>query len=191
MPRLLPAAAVALGTFASTTRAGNVGVPVPTAAQLAWQANGNGIMALIHFNMATFFKNGDPGCDASNWAESQHPAAFAPSALNISQWADSMKALGVREAVLTAKHGCGFLLWPTNSTLPDGTPYSYHVAPEMDVLADFAAAMQDAGIGHGFYYSLTNNFYLNVRGHAVQPPSQLLPGQQKVTQASLVCFCVV
>jgi hypothetical protein len=36
-------------------------------------------------------------------------------------------AVGVKGAVLTAKHGCGFLLWPTNVTLPDGSPYSYGV----------------------------------------------------------------
>ena len=27
---------------------------------------------------------------------------------------------GAGHAVLTAKHGCGFLLWPTNVTLPGG-----------------------------------------------------------------------
>jgi alpha-L-fucosidase len=31
-----------------------------------------------------------------------------------------MKALGVKKAVLTAKHGCGFLLWDTATKLPDG-----------------------------------------------------------------------
>ena len=32
----------------------------PTQSQLQWQKSE--IMALIHFNMATFFRNGDPGC---------------------------------------------------------------------------------------------------------------------------------
>ena len=31
----------------------------------------------------------------------------------------------------------------------------------MPVLEDFVAATEAAGIGHGFYYSLTNNFYLS------------------------------
>ena len=31
---------------------------------------------------------------------------------------ESMKALGVRESVLTAKHGCGFCAWPTTAKLP-------------------------------------------------------------------------
>ena len=50
-------------------------------------------MALIHFNMATFFRNGDPGCDAGNWKESQKPSSFAPTNLNVSQWIVSMKHL--------------------------------------------------------------------------------------------------
>jgi alpha-L-fucosidase len=143
-------------------------------------------MALIHFNMATFFKNGDPGCDASNWNGSpkaaSNPSSFAPTKLNVSQWIVSMQHLGVDEAVLTAKHGCGFLLWPTKTTLPGGTPYGFHVGPELNVLQQFAAATEAAGIGHGFYYSLTNNFYLNVFGHYVRKGA-LLPKQQAVTQA--------
>ena len=42
--------------------------------------------------------------------------------------------------------------------------------------------MEKAGLGHGFYYSLTNNFYLNVHSHYVQNDT-LLPGQQNLTQS--------
>jgi alpha-L-fucosidase len=78
--------------------------PLPTAAQIAWQEGE--IMALIHFNMATFFRDGDPGCDADNWqgpSGSSNPNSFAPTALNVSQWIDSMVAIKATEAVLTAK----------------------------------------------------------------------------------------
>jgi hypothetical protein len=34
----------------------------------------------------------------------------------------------------------------------------------------------------GFYYSLTNNFFLNEFGHVVRPPNTLLPNQANVTQ---------
>ena len=37
------------------------------------------------------------------------------------------EALGANIAVLTAKHGCGFGLWPTKATFPDGSPYGYNV----------------------------------------------------------------
>ncbi len=159
--------------------------PVPTPQQLGYQG---GISALIHFNMATMFVDGDPGCNAQNWngcqpgggCNSSNPASFNPTNLNISQWIVSMKAVGMTHAVLTAKHGCGFLLWEPTSTLPNGAPYTYHSS--MPVLEQFATLMQASGLGHGFYYSLTNNFYLNTLGHNVRPASTLLPGQISVTQ---------
>ena len=101
----------------------------------------------------------------------------------MSNWVDSFVALGATSAVLTAKHGCGFLAWETATTLPDGTPYRYHVSAEQSTAKKFVAATTAAGIGHGFYYSLTNNFFLNAFGHNVQPPSTLQPGQANVTQA--------
>jgi alpha-L-fucosidase len=162
------------------------GLPLPTPQQLAWQKGE--IMALVHFNMATFFKNGDPGCDASNWKESQKPSSFAPSSLDTDNWAAAMAHLGVHEAVLTAKHGCGFAIWPTQAKLPNGTAYSYH--SDVDVLGQFSASMAKAGIGHGFYYSLTNNFFLNVGGHVAHGTHGALPGQVPVTQAEFEAIAV-
>jgi hypothetical protein len=41
-------------------------LPLPTAAQLSWHRGGTfGISALVHFNMATYFKDGDPGCQCA------------------------------------------------------------------------------------------------------------------------------
>lgn len=162
--------------------------PKPTPPQVLYQRHE--IMALIHFNMATYAGDGDPGCHAGNWNKgviSSDPATFNPTKLNIDNWAESMTALGAKHAVLTAKHGCGHLLWPTKVTLPDGRSYSYSVgkkdsAIHLDVLDLFSKTMSKHGIGHGFYYSLTNNFYLNVHSHYVQNTT-LLPGQEKVTQA--------
>jgi alpha-L-fucosidase len=119
-----------------------------------------------------------------------------------------MKEINAEWGVLTAKHGCGFLLWQTNVTLPDGSPYGYNVNSSTQVMRLFAEAAAAAGmflprrllprlfaphrhssvlvlpgLGYGWYYSLTNNFYLNEFGHSVKPPSTLLPGQANVTQA--------
>ena len=85
--------------------------------------------------------------------------------------------------MLTAKHGCGFYLWPSNVTLPDGTRYPYAVNASLNVLQQFSDTMRARGLGHGFYYSLTNNFFLNEAGFHVRPPSTLLPGQANVSQA--------
>ncbi len=163
-------------------------LPIPTPQQLKYPGT---ISALIHFNMATFFHDGDPGCNAQNWlgcdpnggCNSSDPRSFNPTSLNVSNWIVSMKAIDAKWGVITAKHGCGFLLWDTNVTLPDGSLYSYKVNSSLAVLEQFTEHMTAAGLGTGVYYSLTNNFYLNVLGHNVQPGSTLLPGQANVTQA--------
>ena len=111
---------------------------LPTANQLRYQQSE--IVALTHFNMATFVRNGDPGCAAENWNEkkpyaagaSSNPATFNPTKLNTTQWAEVYKRVGVKGAVLTAKHGCGHLLWPTKVTLPDGKPCTGpHIHPPL------------------------------------------------------------
>ena len=159
-------------------------IPIPTAAQLAYQEQE--IVALTHFNMATFYRNGDPACDASNWATSQLPSSFAPSNLNISNWLESYHAAGAQSAILTAKHGCGFLLWPTNITLPNGKNYGYHVGGSggigVDVVGEFAKTMTAAAMPHSFYYSLKDSYYLNAINDNVKDPTTLLPGMINATQ---------
>ena len=175
-------------------------VPLPTPPQLNYYSSE--LRALIHFNMATFIHDGDPGCSTANWLTTQpyatgpsgDEATFNPTLLNISQWVDSMRALGVANAVLTAKHGCGHLLWPTKVTLParlglDDSTYTYTVgrkqsAIAIDVVGAFAKEMKSNGIGCGFYYSLTNNFYLNVEGKVANEGTGLLKGQVPVNQVS-------
>lgn len=116
------------------------------------------------------------------------PATFNPTLLDTDQWAEVYTALGAKGAVLTAKHGCGHLLWPTNVTLPAGEEYSYAVgksksAIKIDILKSFQNSMNNANITHGFYYSLTNNFYLNVDSHQAHHSPKTLPGQQDVSQS--------
>mmetsp|Transcript_31928 Transcript_31928/g.71728 ORF Transcript_31928/g.71728 Transcript_31928/m.71728 type:complete len:491 (+) Transcript_31928:71-1543(+) len=170
-------------------------IPVPSPAQLRYQSTD--FVALIHFNMATFAKNGDPGCNWANWntlepyamGKTRDPATFNPTRLNTSQWMESITALGANIAVLTAKHGCGFLLWPTKARLPDGSAYNYSVgspgaAIQYDVLQRFVDAAKEAGVGYGFYYSIMKNFYL-CRGFgrlgANTCKTKILPGQLNLT----------
>ena len=136
--------------------------------------------------MATFYHDGDPACSSSNWKTSQKPSSFAPTNLNISNWIESYKAVGCKSGILTAKHGCGFLLWPTNVTLPNGKNYGYHVYGEggiqKDIVGMFQKAMTAAGLPHSFYYSLKDSFYLNAKSDNVLSPKHILPGQINVTQ---------
>ena len=175
-------------------KCGAASVPVPTANQLRYQTGE--IVALTHFNMASFIRNGDPGCTASNWntkaptaaGPSSDPATFNPTRLDTDQWAEVYRSFGVKGAVVTAKHGCGHLLWPTKVKFDDGSPYTYCVgkkdsAIKQDVLALFSASMERANITHGFYYSFTNNFYMNVQSHVAGHSKTILKGQKNVSQA--------
>jgi hypothetical protein len=191
-------ASVAL-LLANGRRGAVADIPVPTPAQLRYQQHE--IAALVHFGMETFGcakGTGYYGC-RSCWNAScpgvpglgRNPATFNPTQLDTDNWASSMKALGARHAVLTAKHDAGFLLFPTNVSLPDGSPYAYCVGAEgaaiqTDVLRQFVGSMVSHGIGHGFYYSVGNNVYLNVNNGEVMPWNGtnkgdkwvgLLPGQ--------------
>ena len=58
-----------------------------------------------------------------------------------------MKDVGAKHGVLTAKHGCGFLLWPTNTTLPGGSPYYYDISNTIhkrNIVAEFSNEMARA-----------------------------------------------
>lgn len=161
-------------------------LPTPTPSQARYQDSD--FVALICYNMCTYAHNGDPGCDESNWnvvapyasGPSSDPSTFKPTALNTSQWMESVVGLGASIAVLTAKHGCGFLLWPTNSTLPDGSPFGYNT--KVDILADFVQSAKAHGVGYGFYYSIMKSFYLCHSFSGTNSCMQkILPGQHNLT----------
>eukprot|EP01052_Picozoa_sp_SAG31_P022992 SAG31_NODE_1861_length_7044_cov_169.866379_1_plen_569_part_00 len=120
-------------------------VPQPTARQLQWAEME--MAALVHFNMASTHNCSDP-------------QQFSPEKLNVDQWVQSFVAFGAREAVLVAKHACGFCTWPSNATLPDGSRYPYSTAYSTwrggtgDVVGDFVTTVAKAGLGVGYYYSL-------------------------------------
>ena len=81
------------------------------------------------------------------------PQLFAPTKVDTDQWLSLIKAYGGKYAVLTVKHNCGFLLYPSNTTLPDGTRFNYSVAQsgyaggQADIVADFVASCKRHGIG--------------------------------------------
>jgi alpha-L-fucosidase len=114
----------------------------------------------VHFNMAT-----SGGSIAMGGSCSKNASTFNPTQLDTDQWVESFTAFGVREAVLVAKHSCGFVTWPSNATMPDGSRYNYSVASSSwregkgDVVAAFKASCLQAGLGVGYYYSLGDNSY--------------------------------
>ena len=162
----------------------------PTPDVLAWSKREIG--AFFSFNMITMLANvsntqyfclGVGG--GAGWLPS--PDTFNPDRLDVGQWVQAAVAMGAKYAVLTAQHCSGFSMWPTNIYKETGfnymysTKYSNFRSGSYDVVKEFISACTRYGIEPGIYYSLNQNYYLNV-GHGLVKNSSLVPGQAKVTQ---------
>jgi hypothetical protein len=101
---------------------------------------------LLHFGIPTFQNPGEQG---------MVPAArFAPTGLDVKQWARTAKEVGMTFAVLTAKHESGFCLW-------DSADYDYDIAKsgvKTDVIGDFISACEAESIAPGVDYSIVDSF---------------------------------
>ena len=66
-------------------------------------------------------------------------------------WANLFKEAGARYVVLTSKHHEGFCLWPSEQSWNWN---SVDAGPHRDLAGDLSAAVKQAGLKMGFYYSL-------------------------------------
>ena len=114
------------------------------------------IGVLIHFDMQVYVPE-------YNWREyGSHPDAsvFNPTELDTDQWLETASKLGAKYAVLVAKHGSGFSLWPT-----EAHDYSVKNCPwkdgKGDIVADFVASCKKYGIKPGIYANTNANGYLH------------------------------
>ncbi|UOX92079.1 alpha-L-fucosidase [Amycolatopsis sp. FBCC-B4732] len=143
---------------------------VPRKGQLAWQQRP--VTAFTHFGMNTF-------TDREWGSGAERESAFAPPAVDTAQWMRSLKAAGVTQVMLTAKHHDGFVLYPTRYTnhsvvaspwcgasardtaeanrAQDPSAYWQTRAecanPRSDVLRDYVESARAAGLKVGVYLS--------------------------------------
>ena len=86
------------------------------------------------------------------------PVVFNPTQLDTDQWIEVAKAAGAEYAVLVAKHGSGFSLWPS-----DAHDYSILNSPYLngqgDIVGNFISSCEKDGLRSEIYYHTGYNAY--------------------------------
>ena len=117
--------------------------PIPSENQMRWQEMES--YAFVHFSLNTY-------TDQSWGFGNEDINLFNPKELDCRQWARICKATGMKGIIITAKHHCGFCLWPS-----DYTGYSVKNAPwkngKGDVVREMADACKEYGLKLGIYLS--------------------------------------
>jgi alpha-L-fucosidase len=117
--------------------------PVPSENQMRWHEME--YYAFIHFSLNTY-------TDQAWGFGNEDLNLFNPEDLDTRQWARICKEAGMKGIIITAKHHCGFCLWPTETT-----EYSVENTPwkdgEGDVLRELADACKEYGLKFGIYVS--------------------------------------
>lgn len=117
--------------------------PVPSENQLRWQ--NMEYYAFVHYSLNTY-------TDQSWGFGSEDVKLFNPEKADCRQWARICKEAGMKGIIITAKHHCGFCLWPSKYT-----EYSVKNAPwkngKGDMVREMADACKEYGLKLGIYLS--------------------------------------
>ncbi|MCH8120221.1 MAG: alpha-L-fucosidase [Planctomycetes bacterium] len=128
----------------------------PTPIQAAWQDLEIGMF--IHYDFWAFKR------DVKQWHwKDISPDLYYPKKLDTDQWVRTAKAMGAKYAILTAKHGTGFLQWQSDA-YPFGLKQSRWRNGKGDLVRDFVESCRKYGIKPGIYCHLIYNDYLEI-GH--------------------------
>jgi alpha-L-fucosidase len=117
--------------------------PVPSENQMRWQEME--YYSFVHFSLNTY-------TDQSWGYGNEDVKLFNPEKADCRQWARICKEAGMKGVIITAKHHCGFCLWPSKYT-----EYSVKNAPwkngKGDMVREMADACKEYGLKLGIYLS--------------------------------------
>ena len=117
--------------------------PIPNENQLRWQDME--MYAFIHYSLNTY-------TDEEWGFGNEDLKLFNPSNLDCRQWARVCKQAGMRGIIFTAKHHCGYCMWPSAYT-----EYSVKNTPwkngKGDVVRELADACREEGLEFAVYLS--------------------------------------
>ena len=132
-----------IGISYAQTKAPVPVVPVPTENQMRWQEME--FYAFVHFSLNTY-------TDQSWGYGNEDVKLFNPSKADCRQWARICKEAGMKGIIITAKHHCGFCLWPSKYT-----EYSVKNSPwkagKGDMVREMAEACKEYDLKLGIYLS--------------------------------------
>jgi len=127
---LLTAFVAYISISCNNTKAPEPCGPVPTENQMRWQEME--YYSFVHFSLNTY-------TDQSWGYGNEDVKLFNPEKADCRQWARICKEAGMKGVIITAKHHCGFCLWPS-----EYTEYSVKNAPWKDGKGDMVREMADA-----------------------------------------------
>lgn len=134
---------LSIGTGAAQTKAPKAIGPLPSENQMRWQEME--YYAFVHFSLNTY-------TDQSWGYGNEDVKLFYPEKADCRQWARICKEAGMKGIIITAKHHCGFCLWPSKYT-----EYSVKNAPwkngKGDLVHEMADACKEYGLKLGIYLS--------------------------------------
>lgn len=138
-------------SFSGLVTGGGAAAPLLANAQ-AYTDQDRGLF--LTYNMSTFV--GTEFHDATVYGAN----TFAPTGMDIDQWADVAADFNCRYAVLTIKHQDGFTLWPTTTTtrgLANTTWYATH--GNFDITQAYVNAFRARGVLPCFYFSIMDSYW--------------------------------